>query len=248
MSVPLYQSGGSGSSLATPVSLANGGTHADLSATGGASQVLKQASAGADVTVGQLAFTDVSGVATPAQMPILTAVDQGYLFSNGTINAGVSVSGAQILVSNANETWVVQFVIPCAVTIGKVTYKSGVTTVAATHASFGIYDSTGALKGQGTFSTAANASTTQTATFTRVTLVPGVYYFAWTCDNATINTTYTLFLANTTVIDLLNFATTAKRVGKGTASAAGVLNGTMGAITASAVPNQSIPACIFEYN
>src|SRR5216684_4863550 len=35
--------------------LVRGGTHADLSATGGTSQVLKQTSVGADITVGQLA-------------------------------------------------------------------------------------------------------------------------------------------------------------------------------------------------
>lgn len=43
------------------LALARGGTAANLSATGGASQVLKQVSVGGAVTVGQLAFTDVSG-------------------------------------------------------------------------------------------------------------------------------------------------------------------------------------------
>jgi hypothetical protein len=40
--------------------LARGGTNADLSATGGAHQVLRQSSSGAAVTVGQLASTDLS--------------------------------------------------------------------------------------------------------------------------------------------------------------------------------------------
>lgn len=44
----------------SPLGVANGGTGADLSATGGASQVLKQNSAGAAVTVGQLASTNLS--------------------------------------------------------------------------------------------------------------------------------------------------------------------------------------------
>lgn len=44
------------------VGLAQGGTNADLSATGGASQVLKQATAGGAVTVAQLATTDISGL------------------------------------------------------------------------------------------------------------------------------------------------------------------------------------------
>lgn len=43
------------------LALARGGTAADLSATGGTSQVLKQTSAGAAVTVAQLAQSDISG-------------------------------------------------------------------------------------------------------------------------------------------------------------------------------------------
>lgn len=39
-----------------------GGTGANLSATGGASQVLKQTSVGGAITVAQLAFTDISGI------------------------------------------------------------------------------------------------------------------------------------------------------------------------------------------
>lgn len=61
MSSSLFQSGGGsgGSSLPTPVSLANGGTHADLSATGGANQVVKQTSLGGDFTVAALIAADI---------------------------------------------------------------------------------------------------------------------------------------------------------------------------------------------
>lgn len=44
------------------LAVAVGGTGANLSATGGASQVLKQTSVGGVITVAQLAFTDISGV------------------------------------------------------------------------------------------------------------------------------------------------------------------------------------------
>lgn len=44
------------------VPLAHGGTNADLSATGGASQVLKQTSVGGAITVAQLAAADISGL------------------------------------------------------------------------------------------------------------------------------------------------------------------------------------------
>lgn len=48
------------------LALARGGTHADLSATGGAGQYLKQSGAGADVTVGTIPATDLtySGLTT----------------------------------------------------------------------------------------------------------------------------------------------------------------------------------------
>lgn len=51
---------GTGIWQATKVGLAFGGTNADLSATGGASQVLKQVSPGAAVTVARLACADLS--------------------------------------------------------------------------------------------------------------------------------------------------------------------------------------------
>jgi hypothetical protein len=44
--------------------LAHGGTNADLSGTGGTSQVLKQVTAGAAITVGQLAASDLSNGVT----------------------------------------------------------------------------------------------------------------------------------------------------------------------------------------
>lgn len=50
--------------LVTPVALANGGTHADLSATGGANQFLKQSSVGANVSVGAIADADVPDALT----------------------------------------------------------------------------------------------------------------------------------------------------------------------------------------
>lgn len=59
---------GTGVWQGTKVGLLYGGTNADLSATGGTSQVLKQVSAGAAVTVGQLAFTDISGTASNSQL------------------------------------------------------------------------------------------------------------------------------------------------------------------------------------
>lgn len=55
---------GTGTWQGTKVGLAYGGTNADLSATGGTSQVLKQNSAGAAITVAQLAASDLSNGTT----------------------------------------------------------------------------------------------------------------------------------------------------------------------------------------
>jgi hypothetical protein len=63
------------------LSLARGGTGSDLSATGGTSYVLKQVSSGADVTVGQLAFTDISGSVAASQLPNPTASTLGGIES-----------------------------------------------------------------------------------------------------------------------------------------------------------------------
>ena len=63
------------------LSLARGGTGADLSATGGAHQVLKQSSLGGAVTVAQLAFTDISGSVAASQLPNPSATTLGGIES-----------------------------------------------------------------------------------------------------------------------------------------------------------------------
>jgi len=63
---------GTGVWQGTKVNLAYGGTNADLSATGGTSQVLKQISAGDAITVGQLASSDLSNA---ANIPLLNAAN-----------------------------------------------------------------------------------------------------------------------------------------------------------------------------
>ena len=100
------------------LALARGGTNADLSATGGTSQVLKQATAGAAITVAQLAFTDVSGAATLAQLPA-TAKVRGF---GATFDGG----GAALV---AGKT--VYMTIPYAATITawNITVDTGTCTI-----------------------------------------------------------------------------------------------------------------------
>jgi hypothetical protein len=90
------------------LALARGGTNADLSATGGASQVLKQVSSGAAITVGQLAFTDISGTASTGQIPNLDAskITTGQLaLARGGTNADLSgVTANKVIKMNSGAT------------------------------------------------------------------------------------------------------------------------------------------------
>lgn len=71
---------------ATKIGLAYGGTNADLSATGAASNVLKQISAGAAITVGQLTFADIASGAT-------SATATGLIVSGGTLSGTTTLTG-----------------------------------------------------------------------------------------------------------------------------------------------------------
>lgn len=86
---------GSGVWQGTKVGLAYGGTNADLSATGGTSNVLRQSSTGATITVSQLAASDLSNGTTGTGAVVLAAVTTlsslttaSALVSIGTVTTG----------------------------------------------------------------------------------------------------------------------------------------------------------------
>ncbi len=85
--------GGNTINLTSPVALSNGGTNANLSGTGGASQVLKQVSSGAAVTVGQLACADLSNATASCSTDATNAsnISSGTL-SNSRLATTVSVT------------------------------------------------------------------------------------------------------------------------------------------------------------
>jgi hypothetical protein len=88
------------------IALAVGGTNADLSATGGTSQVLKQTTVGGNVTVGQLAFSDISGTAAAAQYVSMVG-DSGSGGTKGAVPAPASGDAAAGKFLKANGTWAV---------------------------------------------------------------------------------------------------------------------------------------------
>ena len=79
--------------------LANGGTGADLSATGGTSQVLRQSTAGGAVTVSQLAASDLSNTTTGSGKVVL-ATSPALTTPNIGVATGTSFNGITAL-SNA---------------------------------------------------------------------------------------------------------------------------------------------------
>lgn len=105
---------GTGTWQGTKVGLLYGGTNADLSATGGASQVLKQVTAGAAITVGQLAASDLSngttgsGAVVLANTPTLitpvlgAATGTSLNLSGLTVSSAVATDGSKNLVSVTN--------------------------------------------------------------------------------------------------------------------------------------------------
>lgn len=74
------------------LALARGGTNADLSATGGTSQVLKQVSSGAAITVGQLAASDLSNGTNGTGAVVLTTNAALVTPALGTPQSGVLTS------------------------------------------------------------------------------------------------------------------------------------------------------------
>jgi hypothetical protein len=83
----------------------------DFSATGGASQVLKQIGAGAAITIGQEAFTDISGAATLAQLPTLltnqvlgNSSGSTGAMSGQTIGAGLVMNAGGLQTTAADRT------------------------------------------------------------------------------------------------------------------------------------------------
>ncbi len=84
------------------LALARGGTAADLSATGGASQVLKQTAPGAAVTVAQLAASDLSNGTTGSGA---VALATGPTFAGITGTGTIGTLGLGSTALGANNAW-----------------------------------------------------------------------------------------------------------------------------------------------
>jgi len=168
-----------------------------------------------------------------ADAPVLNVADQGYFYSTGILQVPYASATAVAVVAAGQEVRAFQFVLPVAMTIGRVTVRNGAVVVGAT-LTVGIYSANGNTKliDSGTFDCGVNANP-KTNTFTAVTLPPGVYYFAHSASTQTTLTANCLNNTNTLVLDMVNNQTTKKWGIAANAAVAGVLPSSLGAITAS---------------
>lgn len=156
---------------ATPLALAKGGTHADLSATGGAGQVLKQASAGAAVTVGQLACANLSDSGTGCAAGAASTATAGIAkLHNVPLSVGwpAAINPDNIVVAVINQASTISAI------IGRVeTATGGAATVSVYKAASGTACGSGTVLHSGSFDANGTAATNQTLSVTSSTLAAG---------------------------------------------------------------------------
>lgn len=178
-----------------------------------------------------------------------TTSGQGWFAGPGMTDlSSLFVGGFNAAITNyaANTVVVCQFVLTASWKLSKVAYKLS-TTLAASHFNFGIYDASGnKLIESGTFD--GSISTTQTNSFTAVTLSPGVYYFAASATSTTIRGP-AMQASATTVADLMAILDGANPLVATAANATSgnVMPSTLGALTAaSTLTWQSIPYAVWQ--
>ncbi|VVB51239.1 Uncharacterised protein [uncultured archaeon] len=83
--------------LTSPLPLAQGGTQADLSTTGGTSQVLRQSTLGGTITVSQLASSDLSDASSLAYLNTIETWTAAQTFNSGNLILAGATSGTLII-------------------------------------------------------------------------------------------------------------------------------------------------------
>jgi len=141
--------GNSPASVDTLLGLAQGGTNANLSATGGTSQVLKQVSTGGAVTVGQLQCTDLSTAGTAC-----------------TANTGTSGATVPLLNGNNTNSGLNTF-------SGQIVSTFGTPTIASGACGTGTNGSISGTNQSGSITIGASATTTCTISFSTTITAPG---------------------------------------------------------------------------
>ena len=169
---------------------------------------------------------------------VVDTADQGY-FLGAVVFLGGGSGLAAAVVGSVDDVKVWQFVLPFRVVVRNIVVE--VTTLdSGKKIGLGLYDASGNLYLK---SGAISATSTGflTDAITAVTVEPGVYFFAQTCDSTTVQVSHTTIPNRPTTV--LN-AQTVKKIGlAANSSSAGILPATLGTITAS---NISPAAVSFE--
>lgn len=190
----------------------------------------------ADVTTGVLPS------ANGGFLKVSTA-GQGYFISAGIISGPEGyATNTTAVIGSAQAVNVVQFTLPVAMTVSHITVKTG-TGLAASTVTVGVYSADGTTKliDSGTFATTSTGAFL-TNTITPVTLNPGVYFFAQSASSSSTLTMVSLANDSNSLSNIINHQ--ASRAGTAANSAtSGVLPGSLGTITASAV---NATVAIFE--
>lgn len=90
------------------LALARGGTNADLSATGGANQFVKQSSSGAAFTVGTIGTSDIpslssQGMSVALSMPAIFSVSGSPITSSGTLSVSLANQSANLVFASPDN-------------------------------------------------------------------------------------------------------------------------------------------------
>lgn len=141
----------------------------------------------------------------------LNSVDKGYFVSTGLLSGANVSTGTNTPVSSSGDVRVVQFFLPVAMTVGRVTITVSAAGAASSTVTVGIYDANGnKLFDSGGVGFNGASVATQTLTITPFTLVPGVYYFAQSASSAgSIPSTQTISTGSA-VVSVLNNQTIQK--------------------------------------
>jgi hypothetical protein len=241
--------GGSGAATFTAhgVLLGEGTSAFAATAAGNSGAPFLSGGAGADGAFGALNLAGgsnvITGVLPALNSPIanITVSPQGY-FWGGTVYDTRAAGANATIVASANQVRAFQFVLPFAITVGKVTWW--VSTSAGDTVDFGIYSADGTTKLVSSGPTVTvGTSATQTASITGVALLPGVYYFAWT-ETGTPSTTIGQIAAVATPTSILNANATKRAVTAGNAASAGTLPSSLGTLTTPV--SLALPQVLFE--
>lgn len=154
-------------------------------------------------------------------------------FGSWGLTGPITTASANIAIATANTVKVVRFFLSGGQLVSSAVFWIGTTAAAGKIAYSGIYDGRGNKLFQVSFSTTTASTKVSSTASVSTYLLPGVYYYALTCDASTPTTDTitpgnggTGLLQNTTIVQNGNAAN---------ALSAGLLPATLGAITTAAI-------------